>query len=135
MSQSNASGWMWPEACAMLARSERLQHQFFHVAWQQSHPPTWEPPVDVIETSGHVYIFVALPGVDPKTVGAQINGDALLVGGERMLPDTLHDAIIHRLELPHGRFARSIPLPAGQYSDVQSATANGCLVVTLTKNH
>jgi HSP20 family protein len=135
MSRPNASGWMWPEACAMLARSERLQHQFFHVAWQQCHPPVWEPPVDVIETSDHVYIFVALPGVDPKTVGAEINGRALLVGGERLLPDTLHEAIIHRLELPHGRFARSIPLPAGQYSDVQSATANGCLVVTLTKNH
>ena len=88
----------------------------------------------MIETSDHVYIFVALPGVDPETVGAEISGDTLLVGGERTLPEALHDAVIHRLELPHGRFARSVPLPAGQYSDVQSATANGCLIVTLTKS-
>jgi HSP20 family protein len=124
---------MWPEACALLARSERLHRQFFHVAWQQNQAPVWEPPADVIETREHVYIFVALPGVDPTTVGAEISGDTLLVGGERVLPDTLRDAIIHRLELPHGLFARSVPLPAGLYSDVQRTTANGCLVVTLTK--
>jgi HSP20 family protein len=41
--------------------------------------------------------------------------------------------MIHRLELPQGRFQRRIRLPAGRYRDVARSAINGCLVITLSK--
>jgi HSP20 family molecular chaperone IbpA len=125
--------WMWPEACATLARAEALHRQFFHVAPRADTEPAWEPPVDVFETRDHVRLYVALPGVDPRTISAAIDGNALVVAGERTFPDLLEDALVHRLELPHGRFARRVVLPRGSYDDAQCATADGCLIVTLNK--
>ncbi len=133
MARREAISWMWPEACAMLARAERLHRQFFHIGEAEANQPIWEPPVDVLETRGHVLALVALPGVDPETVVTAIEGDALVVVGERSLPEELSGAWIHRMELPQGRFERRIRLPRGRYSDVQCTSANGCLVVTLTK--
>jgi len=41
--------------------------------------------------------------------------------------------VIHRMELPQGRFERRIPLPPGQYEAVRRTSVDGCLVVSLTK--
>jgi HSP20 family molecular chaperone IbpA len=56
-----------------------------------------------------------------------------MISGERTLPDELRTAIIHRLELPQGRFERRVPLPAGVYGTPQSGVAHGCLVIRLPK--
>ena len=64
MARDDAIRWMWPEACAMLARAERLHRQFFHVGLAEDRRPVWEPPVDVLKTQQHVVILVGLPGVD-----------------------------------------------------------------------
>jgi HSP20 family molecular chaperone IbpA len=95
--------------------------------------PSWEPPVDVIETARAVLVLVALPGVDPEQVEAVIDGGDLVVAGIRVLPPELRTAIIHRLELPQGRFERRLRLPAGRYSGVHRATLNGCILITLEK--
>ena len=60
-----------------------------------------------------VLILVALPGVDPDKVELAIRDGMLLMAGERVLPQELRTAIIHRLELPQGRFERQVPLPPG----------------------
>ena len=63
----------------------------------------------MLETDAAVLIFVALPGVDAEKVDLAIRGGVLLISGERVLPDELRTAIIHRLELPQGRFERQHP--------------------------
>jgi len=128
------SNWMWSEACEMLARAERLNREFFRPLRTISRVPAWEPPVDVLETDREVLVFVALPGVDPAKVEAEIDGADLVVTGSRILPAALRTAIIHRLELPQGRFERRMRLPAGRYSSVRKAMVNGCLLVTLDKS-
>src|SRR3974390_1336711 len=104
--------WMWSEACEMLARAERLHREFFRPA--PAATPTWEPPVDILETGREVLVLVALPGVDPDRVEVVIEGDDLVVVGLRVVPAELRTAVIHRLELPQGRFARRVRLPAGR---------------------
>jgi HSP20 family protein len=121
--------WMWSEACDSLARAERLHRQFF----QPRRPGTWEPPVDILETEREVLLFFALPGVSIDKVEAIIDGADLVVAGTRVLPPQLRTAIIHRIELPQGRFERRVRLPAGRYRDVVRAAADGCLVITLRK--
>jgi HSP20 family molecular chaperone IbpA len=121
--------WMWSEACDSLARAERLHRQFF----QPRRPGTWEPPVDILETEREVLLFFALPGVSIDKVEAIIDGADLVVSGTRVLPPQLRTAIIHRIELPQGRFERRVRLPAGRYRDVLRAAADGCLVITLRK--
>ena len=133
MRRDDAIQWMWPEACAMLARAERLHRQFHHLGPADDRSFSWAPPMDVLETETQVFILVGLPGVDPETVATVIDSDGLVIAGDRSLPDEIGLAIIHRLELPHGRFERRIALPAGRYSNVQRASAHGCLVVTLNK--
>lgn len=125
--------WMWSEACEMLARAERLHSAFFRPARSASRLPTWEPPVDMLETEHEVLVLLALPGVDAERVEAVIDGDDLIVAGSRELPAALRTAVIHRLELPQGRFERRVRLPAGRYTGVHRSSANGCLVITLQK--
>jgi HSP20 family protein len=124
------NSWMWSEACDMLARAERMHREFFRPARSRM---AWEPPVDVLETYGDVLVFMALPGVEPERVEAAIDGNDLLVSGNRLLPAALRTAVIHRHELPQGRFERRVRLPAGRYASVRHAMANGCLLITLEK--
>ena len=123
--------WMWSEAVDMLSRADRMNRQAFRPA--ATPRPSWEPPVDVLETEHEVLIFAALPGVSLDQVDASIEDGQLVIVGHRTLPEQLRTAVIHRMELPQGRFERRIPLPPGRYGLVARALIDGCLVVSLGK--
>ena len=128
-----ARDWMWSEACEMLARAERMHRELFRPAGGQARAPAWEPPVDILETEHEVLALVALPGVDADSAQAVIEDGDLVIAGTRTLPDQLRTAVIHRLELPQGRFYRRVRLPAGRYATVRRAAVAGCLLITLQK--
>src|ERR1700733_2315687 len=113
MARDVARDWMWSEACEMLARAERMPRELFKPAGAEAGLPAWEPPVDVLETEFEVLALVALPGVDAEKVEAAIEDGELVIAGTRVYPAVLRTAIIHRLELPQGRFYRRLRLPAG----------------------
>ena len=123
---------MWAEACDMLDRADRLQRQFFRLGRGRAQP-AWEPPVDVYETEREYRILIALPGVAPDQVEAVIDGGRLIVSGERRLAAGPDATLIHRLEIPHGRFERRIELPAGRFELGRRELVHGCLLLTLTK--
>lgn len=134
MDRNLARNWMWSEACEMLARAERLHQEFFRPAGLVARLPVWEPPVDILETDREVLVLVALPGVHPDRVEAAIDGNDLVVAGTRVLPAELRTAVIHRLELPQGRFERRVRLPAGHYGAVRQSATDGCLLIVLQKS-
>jgi HSP20 family protein len=125
--------WMWAGALDMLARTERLHRQLFQPSTSQARQASWEPPVDILETERDVLILAALPGVADAQVEAVIQGACLVIVGERAVPDVLRTAVIHRMELPQGRFERRVPLPPGRYGQVSRQMVNGCLLVSLRK--
>ena len=126
--------WMWSEALQMLARAERLHREVFNAPGPAHRAaPSWEPPVDVLETEDAVLVLVALPGVDSKQVQLAIRNGVLMIAGARVLPPELRTAVIHRIELPQGRFERQVRLPAGTYGQPTSGVADGCLIVKLPK--
>jgi HSP20 family molecular chaperone IbpA len=123
---------MWSEAFEMLMRAERMHREFFRPS-STSRLPAWEPPVDILETPHQVLVLVALPGVEIEKVEAAIEADHLIIAGTRVLPVELRTAVIHRMELPQGRFERRVRLPAGRYKAIERSVANGCLVISLDK--
>jgi HSP20 family molecular chaperone IbpA len=132
MSKDDSQTWMWSEAVEMLARAERMHRHFFKPPGRQGETG-WEPPVDVIETDHAVLILIALPGVAAERVEAVVQDGTLVVSGRRVLPPELRTAIIHRMELPQGRFERRIALPPGRYDAVRRTAADGCLLISLHK--
>jgi HSP20 family molecular chaperone IbpA len=125
---------MLSDAIESLARAERMQRQFVILQpLAGGREPSWEPPIDVLETEREILIFVALPGVDPNEVEAVIQDGTLAISGHRVLPPELRNAHIHRLELPQGRFERRIALPVGRYTITRFAE-NGCIGLRLAKS-
>ena len=125
--------WMWAEALQMLARAERLNRTVFNAPQSSQRGIGWEPPADVLETESMVLILVALPGVDPNQVRLSLQGGVLSISGERVLPQELRTATIHRMELPQGRFERRVPIPPGRYEQPRTGVSNGCVVIQLVK--
>ncbi|WP_027134852.1 Hsp20/alpha crystallin family protein [Geminicoccus roseus] len=133
MTNSDPRAWMWSDAVEMLLRAERMRRQTFQPTGGRSHQPSWEPPVDMLETDHELLVFAALPGVDPDRIKVSIQNGSLLISGERVLPPQLRTALIHRLELPQGRFERQLALPPGRYEVLHPSIVNGCLAIALRK--
>lgn len=124
-------GWMWMQACEVLDQAERLQRKFVQYAGPGVDAAVWEPPVDIHETSDDVSLLFALPGVVPEQIEVTLEASALTVSARR--PMTLSnrcDSVIRRLEIPHGRFLRRIPL-AARMRVAETRYLNGLLEVRL----
>jgi HSP20 family protein len=133
MPPRNPGDWMWREACEMVEQAEQLHRQFFTPAGRRGRQPTWEPPVDVLESEHELWIIVALPGVAREQVEVAVDGRTLRVSGQRPMPRLPSANQIRRLEIPHGRFERSLDLPPGHYEIARRDLTDGCLVLGLKK--
>jgi HSP20 family protein len=133
MSTDRQFGWMWAQACELLERAERLQRQFVRYIGPSADVAVWEPPVDVQEIAGELAFSFALPGVEPDKIVVSLDGEALTVSAVRSVRLAHRSAVIRRLEIPHGRFVRRIPLNGAAMRLVESRYANGCLEVRLAR--
>jgi HSP20 family protein len=72
-----------------------------------------------------------LPGVDPKDVDLQVQGNTLTISGERSTTHETKEADYLRREITYGSFQRSILLPEGVDKDKLNAEyRNGILEIT-----
>jgi HSP20 family molecular chaperone IbpA len=110
-----------------------MHREVFRPIASAADTPAWEPPVDILETEGELLVIIALPGVNAEHIDAAIVDSELVITGTRVLPRELQTAVIHRLELPQGRFERRVRLPAGTYRQPRRSAADGCLLVRLEK--
>jgi HSP20 family protein len=125
---------MWSEACEMLARAERLHRQLFRPMGSIAQSPAWEPRSTFWRRTPKCWCSSHCLEWDTENVEAALDGaEYLLVAGTRTLPSELRTAIIHRLELPQGRFERRVRLPTGRYEAVRRSSCHGCLLITLQK--
>jgi HSP20 family protein len=122
------TGVMWSAALAILTQNERLHPE-------QSWPAEsgWEPATDVLETETGLLIVVALAGVRREDMEIVVSPGQLLVRGTRRWPNLQRPARVHRIELPHGRFERRLPLPPGAYQMLGQEHVDGCLLLTLRR--
>lgn len=122
----------WADAINLLEQADRLHRQFFRLSGTRSSGPTWEPPVDVFETGRTLSVLVALPGVASDQVKVVIDGNALVILGQRPVPAPA-SARIRQMEIPYGRFERRVELPPGHFDIQESTLINGCLFLSLLK--
>jgi HSP20 family protein len=134
MSSERQYGWMWVEACEVLDRAERLQRQFLrYLGPAGPDAAVWEPPVDIQETADGLILLFTLPGVAPEEISLRLEPTELTVSARRPLKLAHPEAVIRRLEIPHGRFLRRIPLTGVPLTLASSRYEHGCLEVRLTR--
>ena len=122
---------MWVEACEVLDRAERLQRQFLRYVGRGADAAVWEPPVDIQESADGLILVFALPGVAAEDISLTIEPAELTLSARRPLKLSSAEAVIRRLEIPHGRFFRRIPLAGLPLKLTASRYENGCLEVRL----
>lgn len=118
----------------MLERAEKLHRQFFEPARGAARGARWEPPVDIMESATHFWVVAALPGVPSDRIEVAFDANILIIAGHRPRPSVMHNAAIHRLEIPYGRFERRIGLSGPGLSLAGTEVRDGCLIVTLSKD-
>jgi HSP20 family molecular chaperone IbpA len=133
MTEWDKTVWMWSEACAAMARADRLRQQFFGRGAGAAASQLWEPPIDVFELAGKIVVVVALPGVDAKSVEVSFERGVLSVYGHRAFPPELRHAEIRVLEIPWGRFGRRFALPGPDLHPESCTMTDGCLRIVLAR--
>ena len=134
MTSRDLSRLMWGEALSLLDQADRLHRQFCRPA--AARVPTWEPPVDVIETADAVRVHVALPGASADSIVVGLEPGAITISARRSFPVSAADgtdARIHALEIPYGRFERRISLPVQALKLAGRTFERGCLTLMFDK--
>jgi HSP20 family protein len=131
MSAERDYGWMWLQALELSDQAERLQRRFLRYLGPGVEAINWEPPVDIHETMDGLIVLVALPGVAPEDIEVSLECGALVVSAVRRLRISPREAVIRRLEIPHGRFVRQLALPGSVGRIAESKYLHGCLEVRL----
>lgn len=124
---------MWTRACELIDRAERLHRQFFQLMVEPVRDIYWEPPADIIETESEVLVTIALPGVDADAVKISVDAGKVSVVGLRRPGSIPRGSIVHRLEIPYGRFERQIALPGARLRLGPSELAHGNLILRFSK--
>jgi HSP20 family protein len=112
--------FIWSRANELLHRAERIQRNFIQIAAatqyrsSQGRAPSWEPPVNVIETDESLWVISAIPGVSSDQVQVRIDGNELVITGHRPLPKCCTDGDLKIWEIPLGHFERRLRVIAGE---------------------
>jgi HSP20 family protein len=124
---------MWLQALELVEEAERLQKRFLRYLGPGGDAVSWEPPVDIQETEEGLVLLFALPDVAPADIEVHLEHCTLTVSAMRRLSLSHPDAVIRRLEIPHGRFVRRIELSGAPMTLAGSDYRNGCLQVRLAR--
>lgn len=95
--------------------------------------PSWAVlPVEVSEHGDSLEIRLEVPGMEPDAFDVYVQGDYLVISGEKQVERDAAQGRYYVMERAYGRFERAVPLPAAV--DESRATARykrGVLRITL----
>ena len=132
---------IWRRANDLLQQAERIHRNFLQVAagarYRASHgrTPSWEPPVNVVETDESLWVISALSGVMADRMEVRLEGRELIIAGVRPLPQCCEDGELKIWEIPLGRFERRVSLVGGEktLSVGKTSLQDGLLIIELRK--
>ena len=73
---------------------------------------SWEPAVNVVENDEEFLFQFELPGLTLEEIQVTVEGDYLVVAGERRWTVDEDKSRVHRFEQHYGAFRRDVRLPA-----------------------
>jgi HSP20 family protein len=120
---------------SMQREMERLLDYF-----GSSKPPSvyyarmWEPAIDVYERETEVVVLVELAGVKQDEIEVVVDGNTLVIKGERKEATPRSKRTYYQMEIQRGSFERSILLPSTVDPDKTKASyEDGLLEIVLPK--
>jgi HSP20 family protein len=126
--QYTRPGLAWPTFGRLANLQDELEQLF------ESPLQAWAPALDVHEDKDGYSIRVELPGMKREEIEVAIQGDALVISGERKAEAMKDDTQLHRQERFFGKFSRVLTLPTAVAGNQVKATyKDGILTVTLPK--
>jgi HSP20 family protein len=94
----------------------------------------WSPPVDVYEAPDEIRVKAELPGLKRENIELSVQGDTLILRGQRKQEAAQPGENYHRIERSYGQFHRTISLYSPVNTGAVSATyKDGILEVFLPK--
>jgi HSP20 family protein len=100
---------------------------------RQSRANAWMPLADAWELDDEFVVTLEVPGVDEADLRIDLDGEDLVVRGERRSPE-LRGESYHRMERIHGTFARTFRLTSPvDFEKVSAELKDGILRIELPK--
>jgi HSP20 family protein len=94
----------------------------------------WSPKVNISENPENVIISVDLPGIRQEDLAIHMEGNNLILKGERKEETGTEGEIFHRIEKSYGAFQRSFSLPMSvQRDQIKAILKDGVLRIMLPK--
>ena len=92
------------------------------------------PVIDVAETESELKISAELPGLGPKDVDVRVEGDNLIISGEKTSRRDETIGAYKVSERSYGAFSRTVGLPRGaEAAQMKAVMANGVLDITIPR--
>jgi len=91
----------------------------------------WTPRVESLTKNGSYVIKADLPGVNPKDIHVTVEGEHLIIEGERKMDREMKRKEFRRREVFYGAFRRSVPIPRGLKAEaIKAKYHDGVLEIT-----
>jgi HSP20 family protein len=112
--------------------TEEMDQMFAQTAQVPGNGAEWVPAIEVKQKDGKLRMTAELPGLKKEDLKVHIDGDSLVVEGERKQEKEEKREGYYHSERSYGKFYRSILLPENAQTDQTAAQFNnGVLEVTI----
>lgn len=92
------------------------------------------PRTDIVENAKSFDVHVSLPGLKKEDVNIEIDGDMLIISGERKLRNENKDDKFHMVESFYGKFSRSFHFPENvDRNAIEASLTDGILTLSIPK--
>ncbi len=122
------------EVARIQSEINRLFDNLLDLGTSQGESGAWIPNADIVENEDSLLVKVELPGVDPDKLSLSVNGDTLVLEGEKGKPEADPQARYLVAERAYGRFRRVIHLtvPVNTHR-AEAVVAEGLLTIKFPK--
>lgn len=126
---------LFPELESFQDEMDRLfDFSFSRRPGSRSLESAWAPAVDIQDGKESILVKADLPGLNKDEIEVTVEGDTLILKGEKKREEKVEKENYVRSERYYGAFYREIPLPSGvDANQVKAVYKNGVLELTLPK--